>query len=128
MATLYQVNKNFQGINSFGTNFCSETFVSTLAANTNTTLHVPLNAVMGMAPAQTANNTFIAVFHYEKSTPVDVYVSLNAAATAPTSGTFTATTSVLNPTGKVCKSGDVLNFLCVAGGNVSVEFFSTQEN
>ena len=128
MATLYNVNKNFQGINSFGTNFCNESYSATLAANTDTTLAVPKDAVIGMAPAQTTNNTFIAVFHYEQTTPVDVYVALNTAAAAPAGGSFASTASVLNPTGKVCKAGDVLHFLCVAGGNVTVEFFSTQEN
>lgn len=128
MATLYNVNKNFFGINSFGTNFTNQSYVVTLAANSNTTLAVPLSAVVGMAPAQTTNNTFIAIFHYAVTTPIDVYVALNTAATAPSSGTFALTQSVLNPTGKVCKAGDVLNFLCVAGGNVTVEFFSTQDN
>ena len=41
MATLYNVNKNFQGINSFGTNFCDESYSATLAANTDTSLTVP---------------------------------------------------------------------------------------
>jgi hypothetical protein len=127
MATLYNVNKNFQGINSFGTNFCDESYSATLAANTDTSLTVPSNSAMGFAGAQT-NPTFLAVFHYAVTTPVDVYVALNTAAAAPAGGSFAATASVLNPTAKVVKAGDVIHFKCVAGGVVTVEFFSTQEN
>lgn len=128
ISTLYQVNKNFQGINSFGTNFSVQCYAVELSATTDTTIAVPLNAVVGMAPAQTTNNTFIAVFHYAVTTPFDVYVALNTTASAPSTHSFALTQSVLNPTGKVCKAGDVLHFYSPTGGNVTVEFFSTQEN
>lgn len=126
MATLYNVNKNFQGINSFGSLFSSESFSATLAANTDTSLTVPLDAVIGMAPATKTNNTFLAIFHYASN--ADVFVALNTAAAAPAAGSFGATASVLNPTAKAVKGGDVIHFKCVAGCVVTVEFFSTQEN
>ena len=125
MATFYNVNKTFQGVNGYGTQFSNETYSCTLAANTNTTLTVPTDLAMGMAPA-TTKGTFIAVFHYAYGS--NVYVANNVAAAAPAGGSFAVTGSVLNPTAKTVKVGDVLNFLCVAGAVVVVEFFSTQEN
>lgn len=126
MATLYNVNRNFQGVNGFGSLFCSECRSCTLSANTDTTLTVPSDAVMGMAPATTTNNTFLAVFHYAAGS--DVYVALNTGASAPAGNSFAATASVLNPNAKAVKAGDVIHFKCVAGAAVTVEFFSTQEN
>jgi len=126
MPTLYNVNKTFQGINSFGTGFCLDSFSCTLSANTDTSLTVPGAAVMGMAPADQAHNTFLAVFHYASN--ADIYVALNTAAAAPAGNTFASTASVLNPTAKTVRTGDVIHFKCVAGAAVTVELFSTQEN
>lgn len=126
MPTLYNVNNTFKGVNSFGTQFCSTSYSSTLAANTDTSLDVPGSAVVGMAPAQQVHDTWLAVFHYAYG--ANVYVALNTAAAAPVGAPFGATASVLNPSAKVVKAGDVIHFLCVAGCVVTVELFSTQAN
>lgn len=126
MATLYQVNKNFQGVNGFGTPFCSQIYTAALTANTDISLTVPTNAAMGMAPAQTTNNTFIVVFSYAPS--AKVWVSVNGTPAVPAAGTFGASTSELNPPAKICKAGDTIHMLCVAGADVSAAFYSTQEN
>ena len=126
MTTLYNIQDTFHGVNSFGTSFCDDTYSATLAANTDTAIAVPLTLSLGMAPATTSHNTYIAVFHYAPNAAV--YVANNTAAAAPVGGAFALTSSVLNPTAKKVKAGDTLHFLCVAGCVVIVEFFATQEN
>lgn len=126
MTTFYNINKTFQGVNGYGSPFCDQAFSSALAANTDTTLVVPATSAMGMAPSTNAANTFLAVFTFPPT--AEVWVANNHAATAPAGAPFGATNSVMNPKAKTVKTGDTLHFLCVAGADVSVEFFSTQAN
>ena len=126
MATLYNINKNLYGWNGFASPFCDTIFSSALAANTDTSIAVPLNASPGMAPAQQVNNTFLAVFSYQSGSVV--YVAKNVAAAAPAGAPFAASHSEINPPAKIVKAGDTIHMLCVAGCDVTIAFYSTQSN
>lgn len=126
MTTFYNINKVFQGVNGYGTPFCDSTYTATLAANTDTSLVVPGVIAMGIAPATNAANTFLAVFTYKSG--AEVWVNKGATAAVPAGAAFVTPASVLNPIAKTVKTGDVLHFLCVAGTDVCVEFYSTQAN
>lgn len=126
MTTVYNVNKNFQGVNGYGTPFCDQTFTATIAAATATALPVPGTSAMGMAPATKSANTFLAVFTYAPS--AKVWVANNHTAAIPAGAAFAASNSVLNPPAKIVKTGDILSFICTAGADVCVEFYSTQSN
>jgi hypothetical protein len=121
MTTNYNVDKFVQGVNGFGSPFCTQIFTATLAANTDTAIAVPLTAAVGM-PAATRNNKFLAVFSYAKA--VDFWVANNAAAAAPAGAAFAASPSELNPPAKYCKAGDTIHCLSVAGGSMSVAFYA----
>lgn len=126
MTTTYIINKTFQGVNGFGSPFCDQTYTATLAANTDTSLIVPGTVAMGIAPATNAANTFLVVFTYKPD--AEVWVNKNGTAAVPAGAAFATPASVLNPIAKTVKTGDVLHFLCVAGTDVCVEFYSTQSN
>lgn len=125
MATIYNVNDSLKGVNGFGSKFSDITFSADIAAATDTSLAVPDIIPMGAASA-TAEPTYLAVFTYE--TGVDVYVAVNVAAAIPAGAAFAATASVLRPSAKVVKSGDVLHFFSTPGAQVTVEFYFTQAN
>ena len=126
MTTVYNVNKTFQGINGYGTPFCDQTYTATLGAGVATALVVPGTVAMGIAPATKSANTFLAVFTYAPG--AKVWVSNNHTAAVPAGAAFAASNSVLNPPAKVVKTGDTLSFICTAGADVCVEFYSTQAN
>jgi hypothetical protein len=126
MTTFYNINKNFQGVNGYATPFCTQTYSATLAAGVNEAVAVPLTTAMGTAPATNSANTFLAVFYYKPAT--EFWVANNTTATVPAGGTFAATSSVLLPKAKTVKSGDVINVISAAGGDICIEFYSTQGN
>jgi len=126
MTTLYNVNRNAQGVNGYGTPFCTDIYSAALTANTDRAVTVPSKAAIGMASSGSVNNTFLAVFSYAPA--AKVWVALNQTAVVPAAGTFGAVGSELNPPAKSVKGGDVIHMLCVAGADVSVAFYSTQEN
>lgn len=124
MATQYNIDSQTRGVNGFGLPFCTSCFTSALAANTDTSLTVPISAAVG-APAATSFNKFIAVFSYQPATRV--WVAVNAAAAAPAGAPFAASTSELNPPAKFVRAGDIIHMLCVAGADVSVAFYAIQD-
>lgn len=120
----YNVSGKLKAVNGYGQKFGNNTFTCTLAANTNTTLAVPLTSGMG-AINSTDKSFWLAIFTYDPDSKV--YAANNTAATAPSSGAFASTKSVLNPQAKIVMAGDTLNFLCVAGCNMTVEFYYISE-
>lgn len=121
--TQYDINSFIKGVNGFGLPFCSQIYSATLAAATNTTLTVPSMSAIG-----TLNSTtlplYVAIFTYAPS--AKVYVANNATAVVPAGAAFAVASSSLNPTARVVKGGDVINFICTAGADVTVEFYSIQ--
>lgn len=128
--TQYNIYSYVKGVNGYGLPFSNTAFSATLAANTDTTLAVPLGAAAG-APAAVAFNKFIVQLKYSKDSggaAGDVWVSVNGTAAVPAGATFASTTSILNPTAKTVKAGDVLHFISAdTGVSVSAEFFAVQE-
>lgn len=125
MATNYIVDKTKSGVNGFGLPFCSTIYSVTLSANTNATVTVPSTAAIG-APTATTYNKFMAVFSY--SSAASVFVALGSAvAEVPAGATFVATNSVLNPTARMVKAGDVINCISAGTPSVTIEFFAIQE-
>lgn len=128
MATPYNVNKNLQGVNGFGSHFSDNIYNATLAATTDTSFTVPGFSSSGASPLPYSNNKYLAVFKYAKAEAKDVFVALNATAAAPAGASFAAATSVLNPEAKVVKAGDVIHFFAVtASTNVTIELYPIQE-
>jgi hypothetical protein len=124
MATNYNIDKTKNGVNGFGLPFCNTIYSATLTASTDTTVAVPLTAAVG-APTATTYNKFMAVFSYTAGN--DVFVALNATAAVPAGNTFAATTSELNPAGKMVKSTDVIHFYSATTPKVTVAFYAIQE-
>ena len=122
--TVYNISGMIKGVNGWGTPFCNNTFTSTLAANTDTSLSVPLDSGMGNINSQN-NPKYLAVFTYAPS--AKVWVALNTAAAAPAGAPLASSPSVLNPSCKIVQATDVIHMLCVAGADVCVEFFYISE-
>ena len=125
MTTLYNISSTINGVNGFGSPFSDTIYTATLAAATATALTVPSKAAIGMGSATSVKNTYLAVFSYAPA--AKVWVANNGTAAVPGGAAFAASTSELNPPSKKVKAGDVLSFICTAGADVSVAFYSTQE-
>lgn len=106
--------------NDFGAQFSNTNYSATLAANTATALTVPSGS--GIGKANDTNAKFLAIFGYAAG--VTVFVANNGTAAKPASGSFAATTSVINPACREVKAGDVLSFLSVAGGDITVALYA----
>lgn len=126
MTTQYNVNTQVQGVNGYGTPFCDTVYTASIAAATATALTVPTTIAMGIPSATSVHNTFLAVFTYAPASKV--WVANNHTAAVPAGAAFAASNSELNPSAKKVKAGDVLSFICTAGADVSVAFYSTNEN
>lgn len=128
MATVteYNMDKFHQGVNGFGLPFCGNVFSTTLAANTEATVAVPLTSVMGNITA-TTNNKFFAIITSDGT----AYACINATAAKPVGGTFAAVTSEMistnHPWGRVVKSGDVIHVISGGTPSVTVAFYAIQE-
>ena len=122
--TQYNIYSYVKGVNGYGLPFSNTSFSATIDAATDTTLAVPLGAAAG-APVAFSFNKFIVQLKYSSGT--DVWVAVNNTAAAPVGAAFASTTSVLSPTAKTVKAGDVLHFFCTTEAEVSAEFFAVQE-
>jgi hypothetical protein len=125
MATQYSIDQQTHGVNGWGLRFCDSVYTATIAATTDTSLAVPINAAMG-TPAASVYNKFIAVITVAPSKTV--YVALNTAASVPAGSSFAASVSALLPTqsARFVKAGDTLHFYSAATADVTVEFYAIQ--
>ncbi len=128
MATVteYNIDKFHRGVNGFGLPFCGNVFSTTLAANTEATVAVPLTSVMGNITA-TVKNKFMAILTCDGA----VFACINATAAKPVGNTLAATTSAMVPAncpwGRVVKSGDVIHVISGGTPNLTIEFYAIQE-
>lgn len=113
----YNLYKSVNGVNGFGAPICDTRVSTTLALNTEATTTVPGTNNMGSA----SSNQYLAVFSYEPAKKV--WVAFNETAAVPAGATLVATTSVLNPTARVVKSGDVIHIISAAAADVGIEFY-----
>lgn len=122
MTTKFSMTRDINGYNGFGLKPSDTNISATLTASTDTTFTVPGSAAIGSTNYQT-KASWLAIFSID---PGDsIWVSINAAASAPAGSTFAATTSFLNPAGVELQQGDVIHcFTTETGVNVSVRFYS----
>jgi len=124
--TEYNMDKFHKGVDGFGLNFCGNVFSTTLAANAEATVAVPLTAAMGNICA-TTNNKFMAIFTCDAT----VFACINATAAKPAGGTLVATTSAMvpanSPWGRVVQAGDVIHVISGGTPNLTIEFYAIQE-
>jgi hypothetical protein len=136
MTTNYNADRTRNGVNGWSRQFSDTVYSAVIAANTNSTIAVPLTSAVG-APTATTNNKFYALID---CTPADAngdddtFVALNTAAVkpiAPAVGVvLNKVSSILIPEQGLCmlvKSGDVLNFISSGTPNVVVQFYAVQE-
>ena len=113
----YNLYSSVNGVNGFGAPICDTKVSTTLAISTEATTTVPATSDMG----STRSNQYLAVFSYEPAKKV--WVAFNATAAVPAGATLVATTSVLNPSARVVKSGDVIHMISAAAADVGIEFY-----
>lgn len=135
MTTNYNADRTRNGVNGWSRQFSDTVYSAIIAANTNSTIAVPLTAAMG-APTATTNNKFYALIDCTNAELAlfDTFVSLNAAAVlpiAPAVGVIlNKVHSIRLPEQGLCmlvKGGDVLNFISGGTPNVVVQFYAVQE-
>lgn len=121
MTTIFGMTRDVAGYNGFGLKPTDTAYSATLAANTDTTLTVPLEFALGNC-SSTAVARLLAII---VSDPGDsVWVALNATASLPVGASFAATTSALNPAAYEVKGGDVLHFITSGTGvDISIRFY-----
>lgn len=120
MSTKFNMIRDINGFNGFGLIFTDTAYSATLAASTNTTLVVPGNMGLGGNGISTQSQ-WIAIFNFDPGTSVWVSDSATVVASAPAGASFAATISELNPSARLVKGGDTLNFFTTQTGvNVSV--------
>lgn len=125
LPTTYNINKSIQStIGAYGAQFCKTIYTSTLGAGVEATLTVPGISALGNVNSSTSTQ-WLAVFSYQAAK--DVWVALNGTAAVPAGNTLAASTSALNPPGKIVKQGDVIHMICAAAADVSVELYYLQE-
>ena len=122
MSTKFNMIRDINGFNGFGLIFTDTAYSATLTTATNTTLTVPANMGMGGNGISTISQ-WIAIFSFTPGS--SVWVSDSAAVAAvPVGASFAATNSELNPSARLVKGGDVLNFITAGTGvDVSVMFY-----
>ena len=121
----YIINRAIAGTyGAYGNKFCTYNYTTTLAANTEATLTVPGISQMGTANSS-SKAQWMAVFSYEAAKKV--YVALNGTAAVPAGGTLVASTSSLNPAGRMVQEGDVIHVISAAIADLSIELFPVQE-
>lgn len=135
MTTNFDRDPNKKGTNGFGQYFCDTIYSALLAANTDTTVAVPLNSAMGQ-PTATTFNKFLAIITCTNSTSHtnDVFVNLNAAATIPVApgmgNVFNVAGGAQIDNGYMAitvKATDVLHFISAGTPNITVRFYALQE-
>lgn len=135
MTTNYNADRTRNGVNGWSRQFSDTVYSAVIAANTDTSVKVPLTAAMG-APTAYSNNKFYALITCSPAESIsnDTFVNLNAAAVkpvAPAAGPIlNAVTSIMIPIQGLCmlvKSGDTLHFLSNGTPNITVEFYAVQE-
>jgi hypothetical protein len=122
MSTKFSMTRDINGYNGFGLVFSDQKFSASILASTNTILTVPSSAPMGGSSDSVVNNYFIALFSFQPSS--SVWVSNNNTAEIPSGSSFVSTTSELNPSARLVKSGDVINFFSSSATLVGVTFYS----
>ncbi len=116
MTTKFSMQRDINGYNGFGLQFSDTNYSATIAANTATSLTVPGNST---------TTKFLAVFSFTPGG--SVYVANNETAAVPAGSSFASTTSVLNPTARVCNTGDVLSFITAdVADDIQVSFYGLQ--
>jgi hypothetical protein len=116
-SSMFNLNEDNRGQNSFGLDFAFDNFSATLVANTAESVTVPSNF-----------EYWEAIFSYTTN-GADVWVANNATAAVPAGATFASTTSQLNPIARRVKAGDVLSFITGnPSANVNVSFYAYQNN
>jgi len=106
------------GVNGFGS-FLGDTQVSsTLGAGVEATFTVPSTTSMG---GMAMDSNYMAVFSYEPAKKV--WVAVNATAAVPAGNTLVATASILNPSAKIVKAGDIIHVISAAAADVGIEFY-----
>jgi hypothetical protein len=123
--TQYNMDKFHKGVDGFGLNFCGNVFSTTLGANTEATVAVPLTSVMGNFCAN-VNNKFMAIITSDGT----VFACINGTAAKPAGATLAAVTSAMVPAnfpwGRVVESGDVIHIISGGTPNVTIEFYAIQ--
>lgn len=110
------MTRDINGYNGFGLPFSDTNYSATITTGTATSLTVPGNSVC---------TVFLAIFSFTPGG--SVYVANNETAAIPAGGSFASTTSVLNPTARVCNAGDVLSFITAdTSDDVQVSFYGLQ--
>jgi|ERR1017187_97935 hypothetical protein len=110
MSTKFNMTKDIAGYNGFGIMPSYDIQSSSLAANTAQSITVPSNY-----------SNWIAIFSYTPGS--NIWVSFTGTAALPTSS-FGAHISVLNPSARAVKAGEVISFITGDSTTpfVSVEF------
>ena len=125
LPTTYNINKCIQSTDgAYGAPFAVHKYTTTLAANTEATLTVPGISAAGNINSNTKTQ-WMAVFTYEAAKKI--YVALNGTAAVPAGATLAASTSSLNPSGRIVREGDIIHVISAAVGDMSIELFYLQE-
>lgn len=132
MTTQYKLQKDVAGYNGFGLQYSDQKFSATLAANTDTTVPVPLSGSIGAA--LNSVNKFLAIVDvYNATAQGEVWCANNATAAKPVGASFASTSSDMIVQNKYyareVKAGDVLHFLSAeADTDVCVMFYALPAN
>lgn len=122
MPTKFSMTRDINGYNGFGLKPSDTNISATLATTTNTTFTVPGSDATGGCNYQT-KSLWLAIFQFTAGN--DVWVAVNATASAPGGASFAATQSFLLPAAVELQAGDVIN--CYTGSTgvaVSIRFYS----
>ena len=120
MTTPFLMTKDIGGYNGFGLPLSDTNYEVTLVASTDTSLAIPETFNIGSS-SSTKNAKLIAIITSDSGS--SVWVANNATAVIPSSGSFAATTSCLNPAAIEVKGGDTLHFISSGTPNVSVRLY-----
>lgn len=124
LPTNYIINNGIKGVNAFGAPFSTLIYNTTLAADTEATLTIPGGSALGNINAST-NPQYLAIFSY--SADSTVYVANNATAAVPAGDTLEVATSIINPSARLVKAGDILSIISEDTPSISIELFYLQE-
>jgi hypothetical protein len=120
------MDKFHKGVDGFGLNFCGTVYSTTLSANTEATVAVPLTAAMGTFCA-TTNNKFMAILTSDST----AFACINTTAAKPVGNSLAAVSSAMIPAnfpwGRVVEAGDVIHIISGGTPNVTIEFYAIQE-
>lgn len=137
----YTINPKTRGINGFGVSPPDYVRAVKFDGTVEGTLTVPgdlpmgamgaigsINPVGNVAKLPKGRNKYIAIFEYGSEVPGDVWVAVNATATAPATNAFAANAAALKPTAYEVYAGDVIHAQCSTANQVmSVSFFNIKD-